>query len=67
MPADAAKGIIEYLKANPEAAKAAWGQAQSMLKTPGLANAFLNMVGVAWQHSMPALLCCFSSFALHHL
>ena len=44
MPADAARGIIEYLKANPEAAKAAWGQAQSMLKTPGLANAFLNMV-----------------------
>jgi len=43
MPADAARGIIEYLKANPEAAKAAWGQAQSMLKTPGLANAFLNM------------------------
>jgi Tfp pilus assembly protein FimV len=43
MPAEAAQGVIEYLKANPEAAKAAWQQAQAMLKTPGLAHAMLNM------------------------
>lgn len=43
MPADQAAGIIEYLKANPEAAKAAWGQAQAIMQNPGLANAFVNM------------------------
>jgi hypothetical protein len=43
MPAEAAQGVIEYLKANPEAAKVAWQQAQTLLKTPGLANALLNM------------------------
>jgi hypothetical protein len=43
MPADQAQGIIAYLQANPEAAKAAWAQAQSLLATPGLANAFVNM------------------------
>lgn len=43
MPAEQAQGIIAYLSANPEAAKAAWAQAQSLLATPGLANAFVNM------------------------
>jgi hypothetical protein len=43
MPAEQAQGIIAYLQANPEAAKAAWAQAQSLLATPGLANAFVNM------------------------
>ncbi|KAF6255784.1 flagellar associated protein [Scenedesmus sp. NREL 46B-D3] len=43
MPAEQAQGIMAYLQANPEAAKAAWAQAQSLLATPGLANAFVNM------------------------
>lgn len=43
MPAEQAAGIIEYLKANPEAAKAAWAQAQAIMQNPGLANAFVNM------------------------
>lgn len=43
MPADQAQGILAYLKSNPEAAKAAWAQAQSIMQSPGLANAFINM------------------------
>eukprot|EP00879_Flechtneria_rotunda_P011121 GHRR01011618.1.p1 GENE.GHRR01011618.1~~GHRR01011618.1.p1 ORF type:complete len:304 (+),score=115.86 GHRR01011618.1:124-1035(+) len=43
MPAEQAQGIIDFLKANPEAAKGAWSQAQQILQTPGLANAFLGM------------------------
>eukprot|EP00878_Enallax_costatus_P019643 GHUV01020726.1.p2 GENE.GHUV01020726.1~~GHUV01020726.1.p2 ORF type:complete len:126 (+),score=28.72 GHUV01020726.1:339-716(+) len=51
MPAEQAAGIIEYLKANPEAAKAAWSHAQAIMQNPGLANAFINM-----QVPRPALL-----------
>ncbi len=43
MPAEQAAVIIEYLKANPEAAKAAWSQAQAIMQNPGLANAFVNI------------------------
>jgi hypothetical protein len=43
MPADQAQGILTYLKTNPEAAKAAWAQAQAIMQSPGLANQFINM------------------------
>jgi hypothetical protein len=43
MPADQAQGILTYLKTNPDAAKAAWTQAQAIMQSPGLANAFINM------------------------
>jgi hypothetical protein len=43
MPAEQAQGILTYLKTNPEAAKAAWAQAQAIMQSPGLANAFINM------------------------
>jgi hypothetical protein len=43
MPAEQAQGILTYLKTNPEAAKAAWSQAQAIMQSPGLANAFINM------------------------
>jgi hypothetical protein len=43
MPADQAQGILTYLKTNPDAAKAAWSQAQAIMQSPGLANAFINM------------------------
>lgn len=43
MPKEQAEGIIAYLKANPEAAKAAWQQAQAIMQNPGLSNAFINM------------------------
>jgi len=43
MPADQAQGILTYLKTNPDAAKAAWAQAQAIMQSPGLANAFINM------------------------
>lgn len=43
MPADQAQGILTLLKTNPDAAKAAWAQAQAILQNPGLANAFVNM------------------------
>lgn len=36
--------LVQYLKSNPAAAKAAYDQAQMMLKTPGMANAFTNMM-----------------------
>lgn len=43
MPAAQAAGIIEFLKANPAAAKAAWQQAQSIMQNRSLTDAFLNM------------------------
>jgi hypothetical protein len=51
MPAEQAQGLLAYLQANPEAARAAWAQAQSLLANPSLANAFMNMQvreGVLW-------------------
>lgn len=41
MSPDQAAGVVKYLQENPEAAKAAWQQAQSVLKTPGMANMML--------------------------
>jgi hypothetical protein len=43
MPAHQAQALIEYLKANPEAAKQVQEQAKQILKTPGMASAFMNM------------------------
>lgn len=37
-----AKAMMELLKANPEAAKNAWAQAQAVLQTPGMAQAMLS-------------------------
>lgn len=44
MPPAQAQMLVQYLKSNPAAAKAAYDQAQMMLKTPGMANAFTNMM-----------------------
>jgi hypothetical protein len=55
MPAAQAQGILEFLKANPDAAKAAWAQAQSIMATPALANAFVNMQS---QQVRCAVVCC---------
>lgn len=43
MSTEQAQGVVDFLKSNPQAAKAAWDQAQGMLKTPGFANAMVNM------------------------
>lgn len=43
MSAEQAMAVVEYLKANPEAAKAAWEQAQAVMQTPGMANQVLGM------------------------
>lgn len=43
MPAAQAQAMIEYLKSNPQAAKAAYEQAQALLKNPAMAQAFMNM------------------------
>lgn len=43
MPSHQAQALIEYLKQNPEQAKQVQEQAMQMLKTPGMASAFLNM------------------------
>jgi hypothetical protein len=48
MPQAQAQGIIEYLRENPEAAKAAWQQAQAIMQNQGLANAFINMQVGVW-------------------
>ncbi|KAJ9513358.1 hypothetical protein QJQ45_001393 [Haematococcus lacustris] len=41
--AQEAQALLEYLKANPEAAKEVFSQAQQVLKNPGMAQAFMNM------------------------
>lgn len=43
MPAEQAQALIEYLKVNPQAAKAAYDQAQAILANPAMAQAFMNM------------------------
>ncbi|KAJ9513860.1 hypothetical protein QJQ45_020940, partial [Haematococcus lacustris] len=43
MPPQQAQALLEYLKANPEAAKEVFSQAQQVLKNPGMAQAFMNM------------------------
>jgi len=43
MPPVQAQALLAYLQSNPEAAKAAAAQAQNMLRTPGMAQAMLNM------------------------
>ncbi|GFH22021.1 flagellar associated protein, partial [Haematococcus lacustris] len=48
MPPQQAQALLEYLKANPEAAK----EAQQVLKNPGMAQAFMNMQGAAQQPGM---------------
>ena len=37
-----AKQVIEYLKANPEAAQQSYEQAHRMLRTPGMAQMMLD-------------------------
>ena len=48
--AEQANGIIQYLQANPEAAKLAYQQAQSMMQAPGFASAMLQaqVVWLCW-------------------
>jgi hypothetical protein len=41
MPADQAMAVVEYLRNNPDAAKAAWEQAKTVLQTPGMADAMI--------------------------
>ena len=53
MPPQQAQALLAYLQANPDAAKAGLAQAQLMLQTPGLAEAFL---GMQVRH-MPASVC----------
>eukprot|EP00199_Chlamydomonas_sp_CCMP681_P002826 CAMPEP_0119108878 /NCGR_PEP_ID=MMETSP1180-20130426/15945_1 /TAXON_ID=3052 ORGANISM="Chlamydomonas cf sp, Strain CCMP681" /NCGR_SAMPLE_ID=MMETSP1180 /ASSEMBLY_ACC=CAM_ASM_000741 /LENGTH=305 /DNA_ID=CAMNT_0007094551 /DNA_START=17 /DNA_END=934 /DNA_ORIENTATION=+ len=43
MPTHQAQALLAYLQANPEAAKQVHAQAQEMMKTPGMAQAFLGM------------------------
>ncbi|KAJ9514023.1 hypothetical protein QJQ45_021090, partial [Haematococcus lacustris] len=52
MPPQQAQALLEYLKANPEAAKEVFSQAQQVLKNPGMAQAFMNMQGAAQQPGM---------------
>ncbi|GFR48770.1 hypothetical protein Agub_g10591 [Astrephomene gubernaculifera] len=44
MPTAQAQALVEYLKSNPAAAKAAYDQAQMIMKNPAMANAFTNMM-----------------------
>uniref|UniRef100_A0A7R9VDV6 Uncharacterized protein n=1 Tax=Chlamydomonas euryale TaxID=1486919 RepID=A0A7R9VDV6_9CHLO len=44
MPPVQAQALVAYLQQNPEVAKKAHEQAQAMLKTPGMASAFLQGV-----------------------
>ncbi|GLC70734.1 hypothetical protein PLESTF_001027700 [Pleodorina starrii] len=44
MPAAQAQALVAYLKANPAAAKAAYEQAQMVMRNPAMANAFTNMM-----------------------
>lgn len=54
MPPAQAQALMAYLEANPDAAKAAMGQAQQIMQNPALAQAFLNMnVGRARPHAGP--------------
>ena len=47
MPAEQAMAVIDYLKANPEAAKAAWQQAQAVMRgSPAMAAALAGQVRV---------------------
>lgn len=53
MPPEQAQMLMEFLRSNPDAAKQVYEQAKVMMKSPGLANAFLNMqvgglLGLAW-------------------
>ncbi len=43
MPPQQAEALLAYMQANPEVAKAANKQALQMLKSPGLAQQFMNM------------------------
>ena len=43
MPKAQAEAVVDYLKSNPEAARMAAEQAKEIMKTPGLAQAYLNM------------------------
>ena len=47
-----AKQVIEYLKANPEAAQQSYEQAHRMLRTPGMAQMMLD----AKVRALPSLL-----------
>ncbi len=43
MPANQAQALVEYLRANPAAARQAYEQAQTILRNPAMAQAFSNM------------------------
>lgn len=47
MPPVQAKALVAYLQQNPDVAKKAHEQAQHMLKTPGMAQAFMQVCTVS--------------------
>ena len=49
-----AKQVIEYLKANPEAAQQSYEQAHRMLRTPGMAQMMLDSKVLPFPHAWDA-------------
>jgi hypothetical protein len=43
MPPEQAQMLMQFLRSNPDAAKQVFEQAKVMMKSPAMANAFLNL------------------------